>query len=119
MLSRVICFAFPALLLVGEGFAVAQPPFAPPPPRGDLSGTYINTSNNGTCEVFRRGRDYVFVNENGTPARFRFVGPNQLRIVSGDWNPNTVATVGVGRDGRPFIRFKEPGNRPGFWVLQD
>ena len=119
MLSRVIYFAFPVLLFAGDSFATAQrvpPPF---PPRDDLSGTYVNTSNNGTCEVFRRGRDYVFVNENGTPARFRFVGPNQLRIVSGDWNPNTVATVGMGRDGRPFIRFKEPGNPPGFWVPQD
>ena len=44
-----------------------------------MSGTYVNTSNNGTCEVYREGRDYVFVNENGTPARFRFVGRGQLQ----------------------------------------
>jgi len=118
MLSRIICFAVPAMLLAGDSLMAQRFP-PPPPPPGDLSGTYVNTSNNGTCEVYREGRNYVFVNENGTPARFRFVGPDQLRIVSGDWNPNTVATVGVGRDGRPFIRFKEPGNRPGFWVLQD
>jgi len=105
MISRVIYFAFPALLLAGNSLAAAQWAAPPFPARDDLSGNYVNTSNGGACEVYRQGRDYVFVNENGTPARFRFVGPNQLRIVSGDWNPNTVATVGQGRDGRPFLRF--------------
>src|SRR5262249_40901525 len=119
MLARIFCIAFPVLLFAGN--AIAQPPWPrrPPPVPVDLSGTYVNTSNNGTCEVYRRGRDYTFVNENGTPARFRFVGPDRLRMVSGDWNPDTVATVGQDRDGRPFIRFKEPGNPPGYWVLQD
>jgi len=118
MLSRVICFALPALLLAGDSFA-ATPWAAPPfPARVDLSGTYVNTSNDGVCEVYRQGRDYVFVNENGTPARFRFVGPGRLAMVSGVWNPDTVVTVGRGRDGRPVIRFKEPGNPPGTWVPQ-
>ena len=119
MLSRVLFFLSPALVLAGGSLASAQwgPPRLPPPP--DLSGTYVNTSNGGVCEVSRQGRDYVFVNENGTPARFRFVAPDQLRMVAGEWNPNTIATVGQGRDGRPFIRFKEPGQRPGVWVPQD
>jgi hypothetical protein len=117
MLSRVICFALPALLFAGS-FLTAQWPLPRPPIRGDLSGTYVNTSNGGVCDVHRQGRDYLFVNENGTPARFRFVNPGQLRMAWGDWNPDTVATPGIGGDGRPFIRFQEPGNRPGYWVLQ-
>ena len=121
MLRCVITFLLPALLFASPSPARAQ--LGPPPPRpgwrgGDRipEGTYVNTSNNGRCEVSREGRDYVFVNENGTPARFTFVGPGQLRMVDGDWNPNTVATVVRGRDGRPVLRFKEPGNPPGFWV---
>ena len=118
MLSRIICFAFPALLLAGDSLMAQRYP-PPPPPPGDLSGTYVNTSNNGTCEVYREGRDYVCVNENGTPARFRLVGRGQLRMVSGDWDPTTVGTVGQDRDGRPFIRFQEAGKRAGYWVLQE
>ncbi|MBI1917944.1 MAG: hypothetical protein HYS12_24890 [Planctomycetes bacterium] len=117
MLSRIIYLAFPVLLLAGDSLMAQR--FPPPPPPGDLSGTYVNTSNGGTCEVYREGRDYVFVNENGTPARFRFVGPGRLRMVAGDWNPTIVATVGVGRDGRPFLRFQEAGNPPGYWVQQE
>ena len=118
MLSRVICLAFPALLLAGNSPATAQRRPPPLPPQVDLSGPYVNTSNDGACEVYRQGRDYVFVNENGTPARFRFVGRGRLEMVSGDWNPDTVVTVGRGRDGRPVLRFKEPGNPPGTWVPQ-
>jgi hypothetical protein len=58
----------------------------------------------------------VFVNENGTPARFAFVGPSTLELVSGDWNPDTFATLSRNRHGRPVIRFKEPGQPAGFWV---
>jgi hypothetical protein len=119
MLSRIFFIAFPALLLAGNSFATAQWPPQPLPPPVDLSGPYVNTSNGGACEVYRRGRDYVFVNENGTPARFRFVAPGQLRLISGDWNPATVATLGTDREGRTFLRFKEPGNPPGFWVRQE
>ena len=119
MLSRIIVFSFPALLLAGNSLAMAQGRPPPLPPPEDLSGPYVNTSNDGPCEVYREGRDYVFVNEKGTPARFRFVRPGELRMVRGEWNPDTVATVGQGRDGRPFIRFKEPGNPPGHWVRRD
>jgi hypothetical protein len=93
----------------------------PYPDRGgwgaDLTGTYVNTSNGRTCEIYREGREYVFVNENGTPARFAYVGPRQLQMVAGDWNPYITVTVNQDRDGRPLLRFKEPGQAPGFWTM--
>src|ERR1043166_2660605 len=119
MRLRILFLALPFLLLVGNSIATAQWPRPAVPPPGDLSGPYVNTSNDGPCEVYRRGRDYIFINENGTRACFRFVGPGELRMVSGGWNPDTIATVGTGRDGRPFIRFQEPGQRPGYWVRTD
>src|SRR5262249_3205255 len=79
MLARLFCRSLPGLLVDGQALAEPAWPRGPAPVRIDLSGTYVNTSNNGTCEVYRRGRDYTFVNENGTPARFRFVGPDRLR----------------------------------------
>jgi hypothetical protein len=85
----------------------------------DLSGQYVNQSNGGPCSISRDGRSYVFVNENGTPAQFDFVSRNRLRMISGDWDPRTVATV-QGRDrwGRMVIRFDSTG-QPGFWVQTD
>jgi len=48
-----------------------------------------------------------------------YVGPNQFRMVGGDWDPRTVATV-LGRDpsGRMVIRFVSTGP-PGYWVQED
>jgi hypothetical protein len=40
-------------------------------------------------------------------------------MVSGDWDPETVATVTRDRDGRLMLRFKEPGQEPGYWVKVD
>jgi hypothetical protein len=110
-----------AVLLAAAATAPAQ---FPPPPRAwgrgdDICGTYVNTSNGGMCQVSRRGRDYVFVNENGTAAGFAYSGPGQLRLVWGDWNPDVVATLTRDRSGRPAIRFQEPGNPAGLWVRQD
>jgi hypothetical protein len=118
MLIRILVFALPTLLFAGNSLATAQWPQRPPPPP-DLCGAYVNTSNGGACEIRRLGRDLEFINENGTPALFRFVGPGQLRMIAGEWNRNTVVTLGTGRDGRPFLRFKEPGNPPGYWVRED
>jgi hypothetical protein len=124
MIRHVLVFALAALLLLGGACpASAQQGLLPPPSRGwsglDLSGTYVNTSNGRTCEVRRRGRDYVFINENGTPARFGFVGPNRLELKRGDWNPDTVATVGRDPSGRLALRFREPGQPAGVWVRAD
>jgi hypothetical protein len=126
MRRSIIGALFAALLLLGGALPVctAQPLPSPYPygggwRDGGLSGRYVNTSNGGTCEVYRQGRDYVFVNENGTPARFTFAGPDRLRLEAGDWNPDTVATVERNRYGRPVLRFKEPGNPAGLWVKDE
>jgi hypothetical protein len=86
----------------------------------DLSGPYINTSNGGRCQVTRAGPGYIFTNENGTPARFVFSGPGRLRMISGDWDPNTMVFVTRGRDGRLALRFQgpDPSQPPGYWQGQ-
>jgi hypothetical protein len=126
MARYLISALLPALLFLGTAGPAAAQRYPPPyPPRGPewqdegLSGQYVNTSNGGQTEVRRRGDGYVFVNENGTPAGFEFVGPRQLRMVWGDWNPDTMATVTRDRSGRPALRFQEPGQRPSYWVKQD
>ena len=88
MARYLISALLPALLFLGTaGPAAAQwypPPYPPPGPGWQdegLSGQYVNTSNGGQAEVYRRGQGYVFVNENGTPAGFEFVGPGRLRLV--------------------------------------
>lgn len=79
----------------------------------------MHTGNGGVCQIYRQGRGFVFVNENGTPARFDFTGPRRLGLTSGDWNPYIVATVGQDEYGRTLIRFKEPGQPAGYWVRYD
>ena len=118
MIRYLAAFLLPALMFLGT-----VPPASaqrPPPPgawRGaDLSGRYINQSNGGECWVERRGRGYVFINENGSRARFQYTGPGRLAIVAGDWDPNVVATVLGDRRGRTVIRFDSPGAAPGSWV---
>jgi hypothetical protein len=125
MARYLISAVLPALMFLGTaGPAAAQ--WLPPPPlspgfwRGpDLSGTYVNTSNGGGAQVYRRGRGYVFVNENGTPAQFEFVGPGRLRMVSGDWDPNVTVFVERDRYGRLVLRFQGPRDPPGYWVRQE
>jgi hypothetical protein len=112
------------LLLIGVPEASAQwsrPYPGPPsrdPGRDDLSGFYMNTSNGGKCQVMRHWGYYVFINENGTPARFVFSGPDRMRMVAGDWDPDTMVVVQWARFGRPTLRFQgtRPGGQPGYWV---
>ncbi len=106
-------------LLLGAYTTEARAQWGRAPAGNDLSGRYINQSNGGQCFIYRQGGSYVFTNENGTPARFVYVGPNQFRMVGGDWDPRTVATV-LGRDpsGRMVIRFVSTGP-PGYWVQED
>jgi hypothetical protein len=122
MARYLISALLPALLFLGSA-RPASAQWLPRPipsqavlPAESLSGAYVNTSNDGRCEVYPRGRDYVFVNENGTPARFAFVSPDRLAMVSGGWDPATVAMVSRDRDGRLMLRFKEPGQPAGYWV---
>jgi hypothetical protein len=125
MARYLISALVPALLFLGTaGPAAAQGPPRDPPDRPGwqdegLSGQYVNTANGKPTEVYRRGRGYVFVNENGTRARFEFDGRDRLRLVSGDWNPDTVVTVTRDDSGRLALRFKEPGQPAGSWVKQD
>jgi hypothetical protein len=119
-LTAILTPAVLLLVLVGPAGAQRDPRFPVPERDGwmgqSLAGNYINTSNIRRCQVYRRGRSYLFVNENGTPARFGFVGPNRLEMISGDWNPDTVVTIGRDRENRILLRFQEPGQEPGFWV---
>jgi hypothetical protein len=106
------------LLQSAAGNAQWRPPYRGGGDTG-LAGNYINTSNGGSCSISPEGRGYVFINENGSAARFVFVGPRRLEMVSGEWNPGVVATLGRDREGRMLIRFQEPGNKPGYWVAAD
>jgi hypothetical protein len=80
----------------------------------DLSGRYVSRESGKECEIYRRGRSYVFVNENGSRARFVFTGPRRLEQVSGEWDPSVTATVLRGRSGLT-IRFDSPNAPSGFW----
>lgn len=86
--------------------------------RDPLPGDYVANSG-GPCTVARVGADYLFVNDKGSTARFRFIGPDTLAWVSGGWDPNVVARVGQDRLGRTLIRFDAPGLAPGFWTRVD
>ncbi len=88
--------------------------------QGDaLVGDYVNRSNGGMCSVYRQGRGYVFVNENGSRARFVFTAPGRLEQVGGSWDPSVVVSVLRGRNGPPTLRFDSANAAPGFWVPAD
>lgn len=80
-----------------------------------LTGTYTNRSNGGECSVSRQGRNYVFVNENGSRARFAFTAARRLEMVSGVWDPSIVVTMTRGRNGRTILRFDSADSAPGYW----
>jgi hypothetical protein len=84
----------------------------------NIAGDYINQSNGGACSVYPQGRSFVFVNENGSRARFVFAGPRRLEMVSGQWDPSVVVTV-LPRRGGPVLRFDSPNSAPGYWVPDD
>lgn len=85
-------------------------------PGDDISGIYINRSNGGECRVEPRGRTFLFINENGTPASFAYVGPGRLQMVGGDWDPNVVVSVLHDRFGRQVLRFDSGNSPPGYWA---
>jgi hypothetical protein len=84
----------------------------------NIAGDYVNRSNGGRCSVYPQGRGFVFVNENGSKARFVFTGPRRLEMVSGQWDPSVVVTV-VPRRGGPVLRFDSPNAATGYWVPAD
>ena len=110
-----------ALCLVGPGPANAswRADWAGPRAGYGLAGDYVNRSNGGECSVYAQGRSYVFVNENGSRARFTFTAPGRLEMVSGNWDPSVVVTVVPGRFGRPRLRFDSANAAPGYWVPAD
>jgi len=85
----------------------------------DLAGTYYNVSARAYCQVSPRRGGYLFVNENGSPARFAFSGPGQLRMVRGEWDPNVVVSVTRDAQGRMVLRFDSPTAATGYWVRVD
>jgi hypothetical protein len=126
MLRYLAAFLLPALVfLLSPAPAGAQwPRPRPVPARGprmsdDLSGRYDNVSGGGECDVYRRGRGYVFINEHGSRAYFVPSGPGQFRMVSGEWDASTRVTVSGDRYGRTVLRFTTWSERPGFWVSSD
>jgi hypothetical protein len=84
----------------------------------DLAGDYV-TQGGDPCSVERRGRAYVFINENGSWARFVFTGPNRLEQVAGQWDRSVVCTVKRDRSGRTVLRFSSPNAPPGYWYSDD
>ena len=82
----------------------------------DLTGNYINTSNQGQCQIRQRFTTILFINERGTQAQFGYVAPGQLRMISGGWNPAIVVTVSKQQDGKTLFRFQEPNKPVGYWV---
>jgi len=123
MISRIgALLLLPALLgLIAPAPAVAQWPVPPRPgvatwADNDIAGTYFNASARGYCRVSHRGSGFLFVNENGSPARFVFTAPGQLQMVAGEWDPNVVVSVGRDALGRMMLRFDSPTAPTGYWV---
>src|SRR5436305_3619272 len=112
MLRYVAAFLLPALLfLLSPAPADAQYPFPPRRPaprpwvRHNIAGRYENVSGGGECDVYRRGRGFVLVNERGSRAYMVPSGPGQFRMASGDWDPDVRMAVSGDRYGRPVLRF--------------
>jgi hypothetical protein len=115
----------PALLLTGTAPATAQWPQPRPAPvwraapASRLDGAYLH-QNGGPCSVERRRDGYLFINEQGSWARFVFTGPNRLEQVGvTEWDPSTVCTVSRDRFGRTVLRFDSSDGPPGYWRSAD
>jgi hypothetical protein len=116
MLRYLAIFLLPALMFLADPSPALAQWRQPAAFRDSIAGQYVNQSAGGQCSVYRRGGGYVFVNENGSKARFVYSGSNQLVWVAGDWDPNIVVTVLRSRDGRTMLRFDAPNTPTGYWV---
>ncbi len=81
----------------------------------NLAGDYFSQGG-APCSVERRGRSYIFTNDQGSWARFVFTRPNRLEQVAGQWDPGVVCTVTRDRRGRTVLRFNSADAAPGYWV---
>jgi hypothetical protein len=106
-------------MLPAEAEAQVRRRAAPPARQREvnLAGTYENISSGGTCYIYSRRNGYLFVNEQGSEALFRYRGPGRLEMVEGEWD-DTSATVMQTRDGRLRIKFVSTG-KPGYWERTD
>src|SRR5262245_62403638 len=121
-MRRYVAFLLPAVLLLA-GLCEAAAEWAqrwPAPVAAaqfnDIPGTYENISSGGYCSVEARRGGFLFTNERGSSAWFAYVAPGQLQMVSGEWDPNVVVTVGRDAYGRTLLRFDAPGTPTGYWV---
>jgi hypothetical protein len=115
----------PAVLLLAPTPTNAQ--WLPPGPApgwrpqmaGGLAGTYLSQGG-APCFVEGRRDSYVFINDQGSRARFVFTGPNQLeQIGPTGWDPTVVCTVTRDRFGLTVLRFDSPNAPPGYWTSAD
>jgi len=54
----------------------------------------------------------------GVRALYAYTAPNQLRMISGEWDPNVVVTVGIHSTGRIVLQFDAPYTPTGYWIQQ-
>ncbi len=110
----------PAVWLLAPAPAEAQWRPGPPPgwryrARDDISGRYLSQGG-AWCSVRREGDSYIFVNDQGSWARFVFTGRNRLEQVEGQWDPSVVCAVTSDRRGRIVLWFDSPNAPPGYWT---
>jgi hypothetical protein len=66
-----------------------------------LSVVAVDLARGGAqCSIRREGDSYLFANDQGSRARFKFTGREQLEQVEGQWDPAVVCTVTRDNQGR-------------------
>ncbi|MBY0229000.1 MAG: hypothetical protein K2W96_06960 [Gemmataceae bacterium] len=107
-MARPLCALLLAAFLVPAASAQRPDP---------LPGEYYNISSNARCAVTRTADGYVFENESGARAHFRFIAFDTLAVAeSPSWDPNTRAYPQRDGFGRIVIVFKAPGRSPEAWA---
>lgn len=86
--------------------------------REGLSGVWLNQGG-AQCEVRREGDSYVFINENGSWARFAYATAIRLEQSEGQWDRNVTCTVTRDEQGRMVLRFDSPNAASGYWTPVD
>jgi hypothetical protein len=124
MIRALWVLLLPALLLLSPAPTEAQWRQPGPAPgyryrtREGLSGRY-QSQGGAWCSVRREGDSYIFVNDQGSWARFTWAGRDRLEQVEGQWDPNVVCTVTRDYDGRTVLRFDSPNAPSGYWTSVD
>jgi hypothetical protein len=86
--------------------------------REGLSGPWLSQGG-APCEVRREGDSYVFINDQGSWARFVFASDIRLEQVDGQWDRNVTCTVTRDELGRITLRFDSPNAASGYWTPAD